>query len=110
MLVSINSPSSLYIGLTQDMTKRLKQHNSGVGARASSDPSKRPWGLLAYITGFNYNRSLMRQFEIRWQNIVAHLKPSSATTAATLASRIIDNDYADCELQLFMMSDSSAND
>ena len=99
-LVSIHEPSSIYVGFTQDMNQRLRQHNSGIGSKASSDPSKRPWGLLAYVTGFQYNRSTMRQFELRWQNIIAHVKPKTARSAAALAQTIIDKYYQEHELQL----------
>ena len=102
MLVSVRCGSAVYIGLTQDMNKRLKQHNSGIGAQASSDPAKRPWGLLAYVTGFQYDRALMRQFELRWQNIVAYTQPANAIAAATLATTVIERFYNDCSLQLVM--------
>lgn len=105
LLVSIHHPSSIYIGFTHDMNKRLKQHNSGIGARASSDPSKRPWGLLAYVSGFQYSKSTLRQFELRWQTLVARVRPSDAFSAANLATTIIDRYYSSHGLQLVMSMD-----
>ncbi|KAL3924544.1 MAG: hypothetical protein SGILL_000982 [Bacillariaceae sp.] len=93
LIVSINQPSSFYVGMTQDMAKRLKQHNSGIGAQESSDPSKRPWGLFAYVSGFAFDRSKMRQFELRWQNSIQSVRPSNPHNAAGLAQRILSRNY-----------------
>ena len=93
LIVSINEPSSFYIGMTQDMGKRIRQHNSGIGAQESSDSSKRPWGLFAYVSGFAFDRSKMRQFELRWQNSIQHVRPSNPHNAAGLAQRIISRNY-----------------
>jgi predicted GIY-YIG superfamily endonuclease len=104
LLVSIYNPSSLYIGMTNHMAKRLKQHNSGMGAKASSDPSKRPWGLMSYVSGFQSNRSMMRTFEIRWQNIVAFVKPPDAFAASDLARRLISRHYSDSSDNLLLVT------
>ena len=103
LLVSINDTSSFYVGMTQDMNRRIKQHNSGIGSKASCDSTKRPWGLMAYVSGFQYNRSAMRTFELRWQNLLSHVKPSNPFSAAGLATRIIEKHNSDQELQLVIM-------
>ena len=46
ILISINSPDRVYIGLTDDLKRRLQEHNKG-----SSGYSKQfaPWKLETYI-------------------------------------------------------------
>ena len=99
-LVSVKSPPSVCVGVTQDLSQRLRQHNSGIGSKSSSDPMKRPWGLLAYVAGFNYDCRIVHQFELRWQHLVAHAKPKSAQAAASLANTAIDKCYCGDGLQL----------
>ena len=88
------------------MSVRMKNHNSGIGARESSDPSKRPWGLLAYVSGFDYDKSRMTTFELRWQNLARHIKPQSAVHAVELAQRVIDRHGDAGDLNLIMAGDS----
>ena len=46
LIRSISSPSEKYVGLSEDLKQRLKEHN----ARKSAHTSKfRPWELVAYI-------------------------------------------------------------
>ena len=45
ILRSINHPKRLYIGCTQDIEKRLIEHNRGDGAYSKTYA---PWGLEAY--------------------------------------------------------------
>ena len=106
LIVSVYEPSSFYIGWSQDMSVRMKNHNSGIGARESSDPSKRPWGLLAYVSGFDYDKSRMATFELRWQNLARHIKPQSAVHAVELAQRVIDRHGDAGDLNLIMAGDS----
>lgn len=103
LLVSLKDPFAFYVGMTQDMNRRLKQHNSGYGASTSSDPNKRPWGLMAYVTGFQGNRSEMRTFELRWQNAISSVKPDNCYAAASLATLVIDRYYSGSDLLLVSM-------
>ena len=52
LLVSLKDRKSTYVGETKNMILRLKQHNSGFGAKSTSNPSLRPWALMGYIVGF----------------------------------------------------------
>lgn len=58
-----NGINSTYIGSTKQIHKRLSQHNSGVGSEQTSSIHLRPWALLAYVTGFDCNYTLMKSFE-----------------------------------------------
>ena len=66
-LVSIKSPQAIYIGETQCLKKRLKEHNSGYGSKFTSHVHLRPWAIYAYISGFCCNKALMRRVECLWQ-------------------------------------------
>ena len=61
---------------------------------------KRPWGLMACVAGFNCDRRIVHQFELRWQHLVAHAKPKSAQAAASLANTAIDKCHCGDGLQL----------
>ena len=58
ILISLKDPNRYYIGLTQDLQNRLKEHNTSEGGY-----SKRyaPWKVETHIT-FN-NRDLAEKFE-----------------------------------------------
>ena len=66
VLISMAVPdniNSTYIGSTKHIHTRLSQHNSGIGSDQTASPHLRPWALLAYVTGFDSNYSLMTSFE-----------------------------------------------
>ena len=54
-----------YIGQTEDLYRRLRDHNSGQGARETR--GKGPWLLVAYVEGFGNNETARRHFEDDWQ-------------------------------------------
>lgn len=58
ILRSINNPKRLYIGRTQDVEKRLIEHNRGDSAYSKTYA---PWELEAYVA-FK-NRELAEDFE-----------------------------------------------
>ena len=46
LIKSINFPDQKYIGMTEDLVARLKQHNSGYSNYTSK---YKPWNLVNYI-------------------------------------------------------------
>ena len=57
-----------YIGETKNIVKRVRQHNQLRGSKSTNNPLLLPWGLVAFITGFSLNTSLVRkQFERLWK-------------------------------------------
>ena len=56
----------IYIGSTNDLIRRLSEHNSGFGSNQTAPPSLRPWALLAYVTGFDGDKRARLNFENRW--------------------------------------------
>ena len=69
MLVSIRDISYCYIGETQSLSRRLREHNSGYGSNSTAHISLRPFALFAYVCGFDGNVQLRRHFEREWKKM-----------------------------------------
>ena len=52
LIQSVPQNNLLYIGSTMCLNRRIREHNVGLGASFTQDPSRRPWVLCAYVTGF----------------------------------------------------------
>ena len=53
MLISIKRKTCTYIGETDCIRRRLNQHNSGYGSSFTERSYLRPFGVMAYICGFD---------------------------------------------------------
>lgn len=58
LIISINSPKQTYIGFTEDLKTRLKDHNSG---KSKHTAKFAPWELISYHA-FNEEKRA-REFE-----------------------------------------------
>jgi len=67
ILLSIKDKCTTYIGQTQNLVTRLKQHNSGYGSVQTANPALRPWALLAFVSGFDGNVTKRLAFETAWE-------------------------------------------
>ena len=68
MIVSLQTLSNFYyIGKTKKLIKRLRAHNSGYGSSSTIPTNLRPYGLFAYICGFDQNEILMFSVENQWK-------------------------------------------
>lgn len=68
LLVSLKSPGVTYIGETDRLGPRLNQHNTGIGGAVQTKSLHlRPWGMLCYVVGFEYDKSERKSFESRWE-------------------------------------------
>ena len=70
LIVSFDS-SKTYIGITNDFTKRLRQHNGEIKGGAKYTTQGRPWRLVAHIKGFE-NHIQVLQFECSLLNQKRH--------------------------------------
>ncbi len=77
MLVLVKDGSRTYVGQTENISKRLYQHNKVWGAVGAADPPYRPYAVAAYICGMGcmncveregikkkwkvYNRAIMQE-------------------------------------------------
>jgi predicted GIY-YIG superfamily endonuclease len=67
MLVSLKDTKASYIGYTVNLRKRINTHNSTAGgSKGSNRPHLKPWGLLAYVAGFD-SKELALKFERDWK-------------------------------------------
>jgi len=82
LLVSLRHPSVTYIGQTNNIRRRLREHNSGYGARQTSDERLRPWALLTFVCGFEGDRRAQVEFEKRWQ-VMRSLEQARVGSALT---------------------------
>jgi hypothetical protein len=55
LLVSIPDPHRCFIGEADDLKKCLREHNTGYGAVATRSTEFHPWGVFAFICGFQYH-------------------------------------------------------
>ena len=51
ILISKNNEDFTYIGETENLRQRFRQHQSGHGAFGTSNPSDKPFYVAVYITG-----------------------------------------------------------
>lgn len=61
-LASINSkyPRNTYVGITNNLEKRLRQHNGKIKGGARSTQIAKPWRHIAYISGFPDHGAALR--------------------------------------------------
>ena len=68
LLVSLKNYRLTYIGQTKrSLAKRITEHNSGIGAYSTREHTVRPWGLLAFVVGFDADSHCLRLFETMWE-------------------------------------------
>jgi len=69
-LVSTVNPSRTYFGSTNDMKRRLRQHNCEISGGAKATHSDGPWKVWYTIQGFGTNHSEALSFE--WHCKIGH--------------------------------------
>lgn len=77
MLVSEITETMTYIGITNDLTRRLKQHNGLCCGGAKYTHKCRPWKVYGYVRGFGEDKTLVLKFEWRWKFLSRKEKGSS---------------------------------
>ena len=98
LIQSVPQNNLLYIGSTMCLNRRIREHNVGLGASFTQDPSRRPWVLCAYVTGFLASSSTdrIRFFEKQWLEAVTKVlnlrkKNVSVPNALSTAENLIIN-------------------
>ena len=67
-LISVKMKSYTYIGTTQCIRKRIQQHNNGYGAQSTAPVYLRPFAVMAYICGFDGEKTELRfHMERQWK-------------------------------------------
>ena len=66
--MSVKQRTFTYIGTTDCIRKRIRQHNNGYGAQTTSPVSLRPYSVMAYICGFDGEKKQLRyHIERQWK-------------------------------------------
>jgi len=66
LLVSTKQLGCTYIGSTDSLVRRWREHNTGYGAEQTRTIHLRPWAMLAFITGFDGTKSVYTAVENDW--------------------------------------------
>jgi structure-specific endonuclease subunit SLX1 len=66
LLVSEES-NKTYIGITNHLSRRIRQHNGECSGGAKYTCQGRPWRIYGYVDGFGDDKSMVLKFEWRWK-------------------------------------------
>jgi predicted GIY-YIG superfamily endonuclease len=66
LLISETS-NQTYVGITNNLERRIKQHNGHLSGGAKYTRSGRPWKIYGYVEGFCMDKSSVLKFEWRWK-------------------------------------------
>lgn len=67
MLVSSVNPRRTYVGCTNNMKRRIRQHNGEIKGGARYTTKFRPWVVKFMVFGFGSSRSMACKFETHWK-------------------------------------------
>jgi predicted GIY-YIG superfamily endonuclease len=79
ILVSLQNRDVTYIGQTNNLSRRIDQHNTRSGSIQTSSAVLQPWALVAYVSGFGNNKMKRLEFEKQWQAKVHRLGSTLST-------------------------------
>uniref|UniRef100_A0A7N0VB08 GIY-YIG domain-containing protein n=1 Tax=Kalanchoe fedtschenkoi TaxID=63787 RepID=A0A7N0VB08_KALFE len=68
LILSTNKPIRTYVGVTTNISRRLRQHNGELKGGAKAARAGRPWICACLIDGF-VDRSEACEFESRWKGL-----------------------------------------
>ena len=68
MLTSIKRPSYAYVGETECLRRKLKEHNSGYNSCSTEPSYLRPFAVMAYICGFDGKNTLRQYIKQKWED------------------------------------------
>lgn len=66
LILSTNVPLKTYVGVTNNFSRRLKQHNGELKGGAKASRAGRPWVCACLIQGF-MDKSKAYAFESKWK-------------------------------------------
>jgi hypothetical protein len=76
LLASLKVRGRCYIGETMDLKRCLRQHNTGYGADETRNTECHPWGVFAFVFGFEHEmvenvEELRHEFASEWTGMVS---------------------------------------
>jgi predicted GIY-YIG superfamily endonuclease len=99
-LISVKQKSYTYIGTTKCIRKRIQQHNNGYGAHGTAPLYLRPFAVMAYICGFDGEKTQLRfHMERQWKLKRNYLKSNGCDDPREWASigQDVINDVANSD-------------
>jgi predicted GIY-YIG superfamily endonuclease len=66
-LLSSDVSNKTYVGITNNLMKRIRQHNGECSGGAKYTCQGRPWKIYGYVDGFGEDKSFVLKFEWRWK-------------------------------------------
>ena len=92
ILISKNNEDFTYIGETENLRQRFRQHQSGHGAFGTSNPADKPFYVAAYITGLAHFDSSQRMSVKRdWQIHRNNLNDNCVSNIVNCGERIVSD-------------------
>ncbi|KAL2461197.1 Excinuclease ABC [Abeliophyllum distichum] len=92
LILSTNPPIKTYVGVTNNFSRRLKQHNGELQGGAKASRAGRPWICACLIQGFR-NKSKACEFESKWKSVSRKLprkrKGSEVEKEADSSSKLL---------------------
>jgi predicted GIY-YIG superfamily endonuclease len=80
VLASVPRPGRTYCGVTNDLSKRIRQHNGNLVGGARATLSDRPWKLSALVVGFGRGPEAKRAaMRFEWFSKVKNYRGSLAS-------------------------------
>ncbi|KAJ0693233.1 putative GIY-YIG endonuclease [Helianthus annuus] len=68
LILSTNPPIKTYVGVTNNFSRRLKQHNGELNGGAKATQAGRPWICACIVQGFE-SKSEACKFEFKWKSV-----------------------------------------
>ncbi|GMI73901.1 hypothetical protein like AT5G43210 [Hibiscus trionum] len=97
LILSTNAPIKTYVGVTNNFSRRLKQHNGELSGGAKASRAGRPWVCACLIRGFD-NQSEACEFESKWKMV-----------SRKLPRKKRDKEADDCSLTLLQHRQTALN-
>ncbi|CAI9102919.1 OLC1v1001311C14 [Oldenlandia corymbosa var. corymbosa] len=72
LILSTNPPIKTYVGVTNNFSRRLKQHNGDLRGGAKASRVGRPWVCACLINGFS-GKAEACKFEFKWKDFSRRL-------------------------------------
>ena len=89
-LHSLRNPDFTYIGQTENIRQRLREHNSGHGARDTCRFEDAPFAVAGYISGLvGYSKSHRMSLEAKWRRYRNRLSDDNVMNILDQGDRIV---------------------
>lgn len=89
-----------YVGITNNLERRIRQHNGECCGGAKYTTQGRPWRIYGYVEGFGEDKSLVLKFEWRWKYLSRRENGKTMERRMKALEKLIEdpNGYIGCEV------------